>query len=292
MRLFKEVFLNFKRSGFMSLISIGTIILAVVTLGGYFIVNEGLNYTIAKIQQKVEIVVFLKENLDAATVDTIINDAKAMQGVETAAFVSKDQAYQEFMQDADMQQIMKGFEGNPLPDSVVVKLKEFTKDNINRIVRFFDAKEGVEEIQYGGGEIENLINIMNVVKIIMGVAGIVFLISALLVVSNIIKLTIYARRQDIYVFKMVGASQSFIRMPFIVEGIVHGLVGGLIGWGLMYAVITILITEIRKQTGIDLASFYLFSPEYFNIRFMSYLVLAGTGLGFTGAILSQGRLFR
>jgi cell division transport system permease protein len=292
MRWVKEVFLNFKRSGFMSLISIGTIILTVITLGGYFITSEGLNYTITKIQQKVEIVAFLKDGLDKSAVDGLLNDAKNMAGVEDAKIVSKDEAYQEFIQDKEMQQIMKGFDGNPLPDSLVIKLKEYTRNNINAIVRFLDSKDGIEDIQYGGGEIENLINIMNVVKMILGAAGIIFLISSLLVVSNIIKLTIYARRQDIYVLRMIGASQGFIRMPFILEGIIHGLVGAVIGWGLMYAVISVLITEIHKETGVDLSTFYLFTPEYFNVRFMFSMLATGTGLGFIGAVLSQGRLFR
>jgi cell division transport system permease protein len=292
MRWLKEVLMNLRRSRFMSLISIGTIVLTVITLGGYFIISEGLNYTINKIQQKVEIVAFLKDGLNQTAVDSILNDVKGFAGIEDVKIVSKDQAYQDFMQDPEMQHIMKGFDGNPLPDSVVIKLKDYTRENINKTVRYLDTKEGIEDIQYGGGEIENLINIMNAVKMILGIAGMIFLISSILVVSNIIKLTIYARRQDIYVFKMVGASQSYIRMPFIMEGIIHGLIGGAIGWVLIYAVVNVMINEIRKQTGVDLSTFYLFTPEYFNVKFMLSMLGAGTGLGFIGALFSQGRLFR
>ena len=292
MRWVKEVFLNFKRSGFMSLISIGTIVLAVVALGGYFIISEGLNYTITRIQQKVEIVAFLKDGLDKDAVDALLAGTKAMAGVEDAKIVSKDEAYQEFLQDREMQQIMKSFDGNPLPDSLVIRLKEYTKGNINSIVRFLDSKDGIEDIQYGGGEIENLISIMEVVKMILGAAGIVFLVSALLVVSNIIRLTIYARRQDIYVFRMIGASEGFIRMPFIMEGIIHGILGGITGWALIYAVVTVMITEIHRETGVDLSTFYLFTPEYFNVKFMLSMLAAGSGLGFAGALFSQGRFSR
>ncbi len=292
MRWLKEVFLNFRRSGFMSLISIGTIVLAVTALGGYYLINESIAYTVKRVQQKVEVVVFLHDGLEKEKIDNIITEAKTLPAVADIVFTSKEDAYTEFLKDPDIAGIMKTFDGNPLPDSINVKLKEYSKDNINKIVKFFDSKEGVEDIQYGGSEIDNLINIINVVKMIAGAAGIIFIVSALLVVSNIIKLTVYARRQDIYIFRMIGASESFIRMPFIAEGIVHGFIGGLIGWGLVYGVVTILITQVRKETGIDLAEFYLFSPDFFNIKFMLASIGTGTLLGFTGAIFAQGRLFR
>ncbi|MCE5301258.1 MAG: ABC transporter permease [Spirochaetia bacterium] len=292
MRWFKEVFLNFRRSGFMSLVSIGTIILAVTALGGYHIANRSITFALESLRQKVEIVVFLNDTTGREKAENIITEAKALGLAEEIKFVSRDDAYQEFVKDPDMQQIMKSFDGNPLPDSINVKLKEYTRDNIGMIVRFFDTKEGVEDIQYGGSEIENLINIMNVIKLIIGAAGGVFLVASILVVSNIIKLTIYARRQDIYIMKMVGASDSFIRMPFIVEGIVHGFIGGAAGWAVLYCIVTLLLSEIKKQTGIDLTTFYLFRPEYFSIKFMLASLGAGCTLGFTGAVMSMGRIFK
>lgn len=292
MRWIREVFLNFRRSGFMSLISIGTIVLAVTALGGYYIINESIIYTVKRVQQKVEVVVFLHDGLEREKIDNIITEAQASLPVQEIKFTSKEDAFTEFLKDPDIAGIMKTFDGNPLPDSINIKLREYSKENINKIVKYFDSKEGVEDIQYGGSEIENLINIINVIKMIAGAAGVIFIVSALLVVSNIIKLTVYARRQDIYIFRMIGASESFIRMPFIVEGIIHGFIGGLIGWGLLYAVINILITQVRKETGIDLSEFYLFAPVFFNVKFMLASIGVGTMLGFTGAVFAQGRLFK
>jgi cell division transport system permease protein len=148
----------------------------------------------------------------------------------------------------------------------------------------------VEEVQYGAAEIKNLINILNVVRIIAAAMGLIFLFSALLVVSNVIGLTIYARRQDIYIFRMVGASESFVRMPFILEGIIHGFIGGALGWAILYLASQVLINEIRRQTGIDLTRFYLFSPYYFSVRFLIMSLITGTSLGFLGALFSQGRI--
>ncbi len=292
MRWVKEVLLNFSRSGFMSLVSIGTIALAVLALGGYYLINESLNYAVAKVEQKVEVVVFLHDGFDPQKADNMISEARGIQGVEDVKFVPKADAYNDFVKDPDMKDIMKSFDGNPLPDSINIKLKDYTKDTLTGVVKFFNAKEGVEDIQYGGAEIENLISIIAAIKLIVGIAGIILAASALLVVSNIIRLTVYARRQDIYIFRMIGASEVFIRMPFIMEGVIHGFLGGFTGWALLYAVINALIYEIRRKTGIDLAGFYLFTPDFFNIKFMFSAIGAGTGMGLLGALFSQGSNFK
>lgn len=171
-----------------------------------------------------------------------------------------------------------------------MKLKNYTGKNIENLVNLLKSKEGIEDIQYGGKEIENLINILNVIKIIAIAAGIIFIISSLLVVSNIINLTIYARRNDIYILKMVGATNTFIRMPFILEGVIHGFLGGAIGWFILYVVVKVLLTEIKKQTGIDFSTFYLFNPEFFSFKFLLASVLSGVTLGFLGSLLSLGKL--
>jgi cell division transport system permease protein len=292
MRWLKEVFLNFKRSGFMSLISIGTIVITITMLGGYYLMREALNHFMDRLQNKVEVVVFLNEGIPQDKTDNLIAEAKTQAGVAEVKFVSKGDAYQEFVQDKEMKAVLDSYGSNPLPDSIVLKLTSYTKAGIAKISSYFKEKEGVDEVQYGGEEIENLLNIVNVVKLIAAIAGVIFAIASLLVVSNIINLTIYARRQDIYVFRMVGATESYIRMPFIAEGLIHGVMGGIIGWGVLYAVINILVIEIKKETGIDLAYFYLLRPEFLSVKLLLACAVSGTTLGFLGSLLSQGRSFK
>jgi len=102
MRWVKEVLLNFSRSGFMSLVSIGTIALAVLALGGYYLINESLNYAVAKVEQKVEVVVFLHDGFDPQKADNMISEARGIQGVEDVKFVPKADAYNDFVKDPDM----------------------------------------------------------------------------------------------------------------------------------------------------------------------------------------------
>ncbi len=290
MRAFREVLLNFKKSGFMSLISIGTIAITIIILGNYFIVNKGINYFLLKVENKIEIVVFLKEGYDFDKIKNTIIELESLIEAENIKFISKDDAYQDFIKDKEILTILQSFEKNPLPDSIKIKLKRYTQKNIEKIINILKSKEGIEEIQYGGKEIENLINILNVIKIITAIIGIIFVISSLLVVSNIIKLTIYARRQDIYIFKMVGATNFFIKIPFVLEGIVHGFFGGAIGWAVLYVIINILLTEIKKETGLDFSKFYLFTPAFFSINFLIESLTAGILLGFSGSILSLGNI--
>lgn len=290
MRWVKEVFLNFKRSGFMSLISIGTIVITITMLGGYFIIHQGLDYFITKIENRMEVVVFLKDSADEGAMGRLADDARGFSNVKEVKTVTKWDAYGEFCKDSEMKEILEGFEENPLPASIVIKLKDYTQKSIKEIADFFRASEGVDEVKYGAGHIENLINLLNAIRLTAAAAGVIFVIASLLVVSNIIKLTIYARRQDIYIFRMVGATGVFIRMPFIFEGIVHGLIGGLLGWGVLYAVVKLLAFEIKKDIGLDITSFYIFEPFYFYVKFLAASVGAGMILGLLGALFSQGRI--
>ncbi len=290
MKVFKEVFLNFKKSGFMNLISVGTIAITIIILGSYFIANLAVNHFLSRVENKIEIVVFLKDGFAAEKMKNTITELESLNEIEDVKFISKYDAYQEFVKDKEILTILQSFESNPLPDSIKIKLKEYTPKNIDKIINILKSKEGIEEIQYGGKEIENLLNILNVIKIIMIVIGIIFIISSLLVVSNIIKLTIYARRQDIYIFKMVGATNFFIKMPFILEGIIHGFFGGIIGWVILYVIINILLTEIKKETGLDFTGFYVFTPSFFSLKFLIETIIAGILLGFFGSLLSLGNI--
>lgn len=287
MRWIKEVFLNFRRSGLMSLISIGTITVTVTVLGAYFLMQLSLSAFIEKVEKKLEIVVFLQDNTPKDAVDNISTEASSLPGVSGIKYVTKWDAYQDFIKDAEMKLVMESFSENPLPDSLVVSLKEYNKENAQKVADYFRSKQGVEDVQYGAAEIENLVNIMNLIKMIAMAAGIVFCLASVFVVSSIIKLTIYARRQDIYIFRMVGATEGYIRMPFIFEGIIHGFMGGLIGWGLVYAVVTALSYKIWQETGINLSAFFILKPEFIYVQFLGACAASGLFLGFTGSLVSQ-----
>jgi cell division transport system permease protein len=290
LRAIREVFLNFKRSGFLSLISIGTIIVTITVLGGYFLINETIKYFVDKLQNKIEIVVFLDDKISKDKIDNLITEVKDFLEVNEVIFVSKMDAYQEFAKDMEMKQILDSFEVNPFPDSFKIRLKSYSKQNIEKFTKILSNKEGVIEVQYGGKNIENFLNIINVIKLISAVAGIIFIIASILVVSSIINLTIYARRQDIYIFKMVGATDMYIRLPFIMEGIIHGIIGGALGWGVIYIIIKTLSIQIQKEIGLNLLDFYLFKPDFFTFKFLAGCISSGTILGFIGSLLSQGRI--
>lgn len=290
MRAIREVFVNFKKSGFLSLVSIGTIIITITVLGGYYLINETIKHFVDKLQNKVEIIVFLEDDISKDKINNLITEIKGFSEITDVIFVSKMDAYQEFAKDKEMKQILDSFEGNPFPDSIKIRLKNYTRQNIERFTKFFDNKEGVLEVQYGGKDIENFLNIINVIKLITAVAGIIFIVASILVVSGIVNLTIYARRQDIYVFRMVGATESYIRIPFIMEGIIHGIIGGALGWVVIYIIIKILSMQIQKEIGINLLSFYLFEPDFFSIKFLIGCIASGAILGLIGSLLSQGRI--
>src|SRR5512138_1757763 len=134
----------------MTLISIGTIVITITMLGGYYMMRETINHFMDRLQNKVEVVVFLNDGFEQGKIDNLISEAKTLPEISEVRFVSKGDAYQEFVKDAEMKAVLDSYGGNPLPDSIVLKLKTYTKADISRITAYFKEKEGVEEVQYGG----------------------------------------------------------------------------------------------------------------------------------------------
>jgi len=292
MRILREVFLNFRRSGFMSLISIGTIAITIAMLGGYYVIKQSVDRLITDFTGNIRIQAFMLPDSTAEQKDGVLNILKSYPYVKESIMITKEEALKTYEADADMSQIIKSFGDNPLPDSISITLSDYSAANIKAVTDAVSGLPGVEEVVYGGDDVNNLLNIARVIRMIAGIAGLVFAVASVMVVMNIIKLTIYNRRQDIYVFKMVGAGPMFIRMPFIMEGIIYGFAGGIAGWAALYTVVRIILLQVKKETGVDLSAFAVFDENFLTARLLIMSAFSGTFLGFVGALFSQGRIFR
>ncbi len=292
MRILKEVFLNFKRSGFMGFISIGTISITIAMLGGYYVIKSSVDKLITDFTSNVKIQVFLLPESARDEKERVMEVLKSYPFVKSSELITKEEALASYEKDADMMQIIKSFGENPLPDSISITLHDYSVQNIKTITDAISGLPGVEEVVYGGDDINNLLNIARVIRMIAGIAGLIFAIASVMVVMNIIKLTMYNRRQDIYVFRMVGAGSMYIRMPFIMEGIIYGFIGGLIGWAALYTVAKIILLQIKKETGINLSEFVVFDESFLTAHLLFLSASAGTVLGLAGALFSQWRMFK
>ena len=281
---FKNVFKN-KKSAMISLI---TMVCAMFLFGIFFAIGENINSILEQVQRSQGMEVFILNEATDEQIEELGNKIKALEGVNTVKFKTKEQALQTMKEDMkEYKDLLEGYEGenNIFPASYVVTLTDLTLTET--VQDKIASMENVKRITSSNSTISTLIQIANGVKIAIGVIFIILLFIAVTIISNTIRLTVYARRKEISIMKYVGATNSFIRWPFIVEGIIIGLIASLITLGLVAVLYDMIITEIEASAilqtmGITLLQFV----ELVESIAIVYVIL-GVFVGIVGSSISM-----
>ena len=253
---FKNIFKN-KKSTFSAIISM---CISMLVFGLFFLIGENVNHIMNTVEASQEIQVFIKNDATEEEIKEIGEKIKAIEGVNKATYVSKEEAL-DIMQEkvGEKSYLLKGYEENNfLPASYKItltdlKLASQVEAQINEI-------ENIKKITSSNETISKLISIAKVVRIITAAILIGLVVGSIFIIANTIKLTVYARRREISIMKYVGATNSFIRWPFSVEGIVIGIISAAISVlivGGVYKIVAakLLETTIVKSLGITFVGF-------------------------------------
>ncbi|MBQ1511843.1 MAG: permease-like cell division protein FtsX, partial [Selenomonadaceae bacterium] len=216
----REVLISLRRNNWMSFASVGTVAVSLFVLGVFMLLVLNMNRLASTLESQVQISVYFQEDIKDSVRDKVEEDILEMQGIESVKYVSKDEAMERLKERlGDQKYLLDALEEkNPLPDSleVTVKMPEMVETAANAIVKM----DGVEEAKYGQDVVEHLFDITRLMRI-FGLALMVLLAGAtLFIISNTIRLTVFARRKEIAIMKYVGATDWFIRWPFLLEGMV------------------------------------------------------------------------
>jgi len=278
----KRAWQGFWRNALMSLAATATMVLMLLLLAGFFIIQTGLLAGLQFTEQKVEVVAYLQPNATDTQVAALTAQVKAMPQVASVNYVSRDDALTRFrasMQAQGREDLTRYLDANPLYASMEVKLVDPSQV---RIVG--DALRGDPSIR-NVINIEDLVNRVLTVTSILRTAGTVVLVIvgviALFIIINTIRLAVLARAEEIEVMRLVGASDAFIRWPFVFEGAFVGLLGSLLTLGILAAV--------ADPLSAFMADFFRVLPLQFGslTRDLVALVMgAGVGLGILGSWLS------
>jgi cell division transport system permease protein len=224
----REGFGNLHKNKTMSTASISSVIAALLVIAIFFIIVMNVDYAASKLESQIEMMVYLQDNLSESIVSSIGKELKTVSAVKDVQFVSKAQALIDLNEKwGDNAYLLEGLEGdNPLPDSFKVTLTDPTE--ANTVALAISSISNIERVVYGKEELEKLLKATYILRIssLMIISILVFI--SVFIISNTIKLTVYARRKEINIMKYVGATDWFVRGPFIVEGILLGLLGSLI----------------------------------------------------------------
>ena len=278
-----------RRNGLMTLASISTVALSLFMLGVFLCGVVNLNNMAASLETQVQLSVYLKDDL---TTNQIMETGKAVKSqshIKELKFVTKDQALQDFKGRLgdDQKQMIDSLEGvNPLPNSYIVTFEN--PQDVKLAAKELATVPGVESVHYGQDVVDELFKITQIIRI-GGIVLIAFLAAAtLFIISNTIRLTVFARRKEIAIMKYVGATNGFIRWPFVIEGMLLGCIGGLIAVACTGEFYYFITSEIEQS----LAFFPLVPMFPIFYQLAVALLIIGIFVGAIGSAISLRQYMR
>lgn len=287
--VFKRGVTSISRNRGMSLASIGSVSATLLILGMILILILNVNGVAASTQEQFDQVqVYLDKSLTTEQITGVSEEILKIDGVGSAEFLSKGDALQDMKESWGSEgYLLEGLEQeNPLPHSFIVKMENL--DRSDQIVEELDAIEGITDTNYYKEAVDRLMRIANFVRIGgLVVIGVLIFIS-IFIISNTIKITVAARRKEIGIMKYVGATNGFIRGPFIVEGILLGLIGTLVSVIVVYAGYRYVFSMITERL-YHIMSSYMIAPQMLFGDLLIIFLSIGVGIGMLGSVISLKR---
>ena len=287
---FSNVFKNKKSTGASLMIMCATMII----FGIFLILGENINHFVDQVESEQGIQVFVKNEATQEQIDQLGEDIRKIDGVSTVDFVSKDEALEQMKERfGERQDLLDGYEGenNIFTASYVVTLTDLTKSQEvqDQINTYTDV---VKKIQSKDEVVTTLINLANGIKIVTGVILALLIIISIFIIANTIKLTVHARRKEISIMKYVGATNSFIRWPFIVEGMIIGVLASIISIVIVGGAYTFIADKLVSSEFMQLINMSLISfGDMFNSIIFVYMLL-GIGIGVLGSMISMRKYLK
>lgn len=278
----REVFVSLRRNNWMSVASIGTVAVSLFIFGMFLMMVMNMNKLAENMESQVQINVYLLDKVDREQARDIEKDLKEIEGVESVGFVTKDEAMERFKDRlGDQKTLLDALdETNPLPDSFEVTVTN--PDLVKPAAEKMEKIDGVECAKYGQDVMEHLFEITRLLRIFGFTLMLVLAFATLFIISNTIRLTVFARRKEIAIMKYVGATDWFIRWPFVMEGMVLGLFGSIIAAMVLRTAYTAMAEKVYET----LAFFPLIPEQPFLTYITIVVVISGMVVGAIGSAVS------
>ncbi len=282
--LLEEAAVGIRRNGLMAFASISTIALSLAVLSTFVLAALGANHFASTKINQFEIAVFVK-NANADAVSKILSDIEGMKGVESAVMRPRDKEW------ADMKREQPNFEAaglalNPLPFAIDVRISEPSRRAV--IANDIRAMGGVDAVRDSKETWQRVMAVAGVLKAMSITGVILLLITTVFVISNAIRLTLYARRREIRIMQLVGATNQFIRLPLVLEGMVFGAAGAVAAWIILKIGATYIAHVVESITPV----LGQFSSDVNPARLAGGMLILGAVIGAAGSLVSIRRFLR
>lgn len=284
--LLREGFRNIWQNRFMAIASICVLISCLLLTGGAYLVFENIDNAFKQVYEQNVVVVFAQENTTQEQLQSLEQQLNQISNVQSVDFISKDETLETYKNDIPeaTYEEMQG-EENPMLDLFVVTFEDL--EQFDATLDQIEQLPYIDDISSNRTIAQTLTRVRNIVLTVAGWIIAVLLLVSLFIISNTIKLTVYSRRLEIYIMKSVGATNLFIRIPFLIEGMILGLVSGGVAYGILYYLYDRLAGMFSFTGVFGLVPF----DDVWSILLAGFL-LAGMLTGMLGSAISMGRYLK
>lgn len=280
---FSEAFQTIRNNLVTTSVTITTIAISLAVCGLFAGIFINLNNILGSMGSQIQVVAYMKDGLSNDAILNIKRDIAAMPEVDDLEYISKERAFSIFKNDVKGQKgILEGLDASPFPASLDIKVKKAYRNSagINGLVSKLKVVHGIEDVQYGREWVDKLFAFVGFIEMFALVIGSFILLATIFIVSNTIRLAIYARREEIEIMGLLGATNIFIKTPFLIEGIIEGFLGAIIAVGILY--LTNLILVMKTPPLFISAIAMPFSISHFFLGF----IVVGITLGLLGSSIA------
>lgn len=272
--------------------SVTIICLSFLIVGIFVSLSNNLQYTAQQLSQDMAVVFFLDKDISPVDRDAIARELENSPLVQTTQFVSAEQAMGKFLDKfPDLQGIVENLNLNPFPSSYEITLqdKDLTYEETQLFIDRMKALKGIEDAQFNKEWVEKMQSLSRLARAVGFFLGGILILASFFIVSNVIKLNVIARKDEIEILRFVGGTNVFIRIPFLAEGIILGALGGILSLLLLFIVIKLFPVYLGSSLGI--------LNELINFRYLTFsqsiaLIFSGAVIGLFGSLSSIAKFLK
>jgi len=268
MLFFKRALDDIWQNRFLNFVTITTISLAILIASAFILFFVNTSEIINSWKRGLRIMAYLKPDIQKADLTNLERTIQSMDGVHSLRFISKKEAIDRLKAQMKPQSsLFENLSENPLPDSFEIRMTASTGSwqRIESLAAQIESLTLIEEVEYGRRWIGRFVRIISLLRLAGYAMGALFFMATVFIVANTIRLVIYSRREEVEIMRLVGATDSFIKMPFYIEGLIQGALGASTGLVILFISYFIIFSSIGQE----------FSPGLFHLQFLSPTTMGG-----------------
>jgi cell division transport system permease protein len=290
--ILEDALINIRRSGWGGLASIATIAVSFVVVGIFLIITVNLGALVAEWKEQFQVTVFLEDGITAEQLGLLKKRIQSERAVKATTYTSKEEALQQFKRELRGKELLlEGLGENPIPASFQLRIHDpyQTPEALRQLAASLGRLEGVEDVLYGQEWVDRAAGAIRILRMLGLAVGLALGMASLLIVSNTIRLTVYARAEEIEIMRLVGATKTHIRGPFLLEGLIQGGLGAGLALALLFGAYRVTLWQLQLTPG---QVFGMGLGSFLEPRLAAAMLAAGAGLGAFGSLISVGRFLR